>query len=563
MTSSQVYYRKWRPQTLSDLVGQEPVARTIRQAINRGRIAHAYLFCGPRGTGKTSTARILSKAVNCLDPQEGEPCNTCRMCVAVNEGRAMDLVEIDAASNRGIDEIRNIREKVNYAPVEATHKVYVLDEAHMLTDAAADALLKTLEEPPSHVIFILATTEPHRLSSTIISRCQRFDFRRIAPAAMVERLAEICQAEGIEVEPVALGAITKQATGSLRDAENLLEQAVTSFGSPLTLQQVNLLLGLTADERVHDLVGHILRGQVADSLTLLNTIASEGSDIKQLHRQMVDELRDVLLIKSGAKDMVSQPQETVERQAALAEDVTQEALLRALRTLGQINFRQEVPNTLPIELAIIECSRRVATEPRAEVKAASPKQSSPVQPQAAQATPPQQKRPDTVSEAPSRTAGQPPSPTDAPPNPLEVASPESTPAPSQAHPQPSGDIDIRLDQQWPAIVRTLSRYKGRRFNIGALLRACQHHSLEGNILQLEFSHRSHMERMVEEMENPESKRTFISTVASALGLTEPLELSFRSPNGQEGRNQARQSPLVQAALGMGGKILEETKEQSQ
>ena len=562
MTSSQVYYRKWRPQTLSDLVGQEPVARTVRQAINRGRIAHAYLFCGPRGTGKTSTARILSKAVNCLDPQEGEPCNTCRMCVAVNEGRAMDLVEIDAASNRGIDEIRNIREKVNYAPVEATHKVYVLDEAHMLTDAAADALLKTLEEPPSHVIFILATTEPHRLSSTIISRCQRFDFRRIAPAAMVERLAEICQAEGIEVEPVALGAITKQATGSLRDAENLLEQAVTSFGSPLTLQQVNLLLGLTADERVRDLVGHILRGQVADSLTLLNTIASEGSDIKQLHRQMVDELRDVLLIKSGAKDLVAQPQEIVERQAALTEGVTQEALLQALRTLGQINFRQEVPNTLPIELAIIECSRQT-TEPLAEVKAASPKQSSPVQPQAAQATPPQQKRPDTVSEAPSRTAGQPPSPTDAPPNPLEVASPESTPAPSQVHPQPSGDIDIRLDQQWPAIVRTLSRYKGRRFNIGALLRACQHHSLEGNILQLEFSHRSHMERMVEEMENPESKRTFISTVASALGLTEPLELSFRSPNGQEGRNQARQSPLVQAALGMGGKILEETKEQSQ
>ncbi len=560
MTSSQVYYRKWRPQTLSDLVGQEPVARTIKQAINRDRIAHAYLFCGPRGTGKTSTARILSKAVNCLEPQEGEPCNTCRMCTSVNEGRAMDLVEIDAASNRGIDEIRNIRDKVNYAPVEATYKVYVLDEAHMLTDAAADALLKTLEEPPSHVIFILATTEPHRLSSTIISRCQRFDFRRIAPAAMVERLAQICQAEGIEVEPAALSAITRQAAGSLRDAENLLEQAVTSFGSPLTLQQVNLLLGLTADERVRDLVGHILQGQVADSLTLLNTIASEGSDLKQLHRQMVDELRDMLLIKSGAKDLVAQPQETVERQAALTEGVTQEALLRALRTLGQINFRQEVPNTLPLELAIIECSRQVAAEPSAEVKAAPPKRSSPVRPQAAQATPSRQKRPDTASEAPYV---QPPSPTDAPPDPLEVASPESTPASSQAQPAPTGDVDARLDQQWPAIVRTLSRYKGRRFNIGALLRACQHHSLEGNTLQLEFSHRSHMERMLDEMENPESKRTFISTVTSAIGLTEPLELSFRSPNGQESRNQARQSPLVQAALGMGGKILEETKEQSQ
>ncbi len=560
MTSSQVYYRKWRPQTLADLVGQEPVARTIKQAITRGRIAHAYLFCGPRGTGKTSTARILSKAVNCLNLQEGEPCNTCRMCAAVNEGRALDLVEIDAASNRGIDEIRNIRDKVNYAPVEAARKVYVLDEAHMLTDAAADALLKTLEEPPSHVIFILATTEPHRLSSTIISRCQRFDFRRIAPAAMVERLAQICQAEGIEAEPAALSAIARQAAGSLRDAENLLEQAVTSFGNPLTLQQVNLLLGLTADERVRDLVGHILLGQVADSLTLLNTIASEGSDLKQLHRQMVDELRDMLLIKSGVADMVAQPQETVERQAALTGDVTQEALLRALRTLGQINFRQEVPNTLPIELAIIECSQQVAMEPRADVKAASPKQSSPVQPQAAQTTPAQRKRPDTLSEAPSGTAGQYPSHTDGSSNPLEGASSEAKPAPSQAHPTPSGDIGARLEQQWPAIVKTLSRYKGRRFNIGALLRGCQHHSLEGNTLQLEFSHRSHMERMLDEMENPESKRTLVSTVSSALGLTEPLELSFQSPNGQEGRNQARQSPLVQAALGMGGKILEETKE---
>ena len=560
MTSSQVYYRKWRPQTLTDLVGQEPVARTIRQAINRGRIAHAYLFCGPRGTGKTSTARILSKAVNCLDPQEGEPCNNCRMCVAVNEGRAMDLVEIDAASNRGIDEIRNIRDKVNYAPVEATHKVYVLDEAHMLTDAAADALIKTLEEPPSHVIFILATTEPHRLASTIISRCQRFDFRHIAPAATVERLAQICQAEGIEAEPAALSAITRQAAGSLRDAENLLEQAVTSFGSPLTLQQVNLLLGLTADERVRDLVAHILRGEVADSLTLLNTIASEGSDLKQLHRQMVDELRNMLLIKSGAKDMVAQPPEIVERQAELTGDVTQEALLQALRTLGQINFRQEVPNTLPIELAIIECSRQVATEPRVDFKAASPKQSSPLQPQVAQTTPSQPNLPDALSEAPPATAAQRPPPADAPPASSEEPSSEAMPAPPPAHPMPTGDMDTRLDQQWPAIVKTLSRYKGRRFNIGALLRACQNHSMEGNTLQLEFSHRSHMERMMEEMENPESKRTFISTVSSALGLTEPLEFSFRSPNGQEGRNQARQSPLVQAALGMGGKILEETKE---
>ncbi|MEE8619341.1 MAG: DNA polymerase III subunit gamma/tau, partial [Dehalococcoidales bacterium] len=181
----QVFYRKWRPQTLAEVVGQEPVTQTLRNALNSGRVSHAYLFYGPRGTGKTSTGRILAKAVNCLTNGKGEPCNTCPMCQAVTEGRALDVIEIDAASNRGIDEIRELRERVNYAPNQARYKVYIIDEVHMLTKEASNALLKTLEEPPSHVIFILATTEVHKVLPTILSRCQRFDFRRISQSDMV------------------------------------------------------------------------------------------------------------------------------------------------------------------------------------------------------------------------------------------------------------------------------------------------------------------------------------------------------------------------------------------
>ena len=215
--SSQVLYRKWRPQTLSEVVGQEHVTKTLLNALKTGKVAHAYLFCGPRGTGKTSTGRILAKAVNCQKGGKGEPCNACSMCQSITEGRAMDVIEIDAASNRGIDEIRELRERVRFSPGEARFKVYIIDEVHMLTDAAANALLKTLEEPPPHAIFILATTETHKVPLTILSRCQRFDFRRIPQAAMTKRLAEVCKSEGIQIEEAALNQI-----GKVQDAQRLL-----------------------------------------------------------------------------------------------------------------------------------------------------------------------------------------------------------------------------------------------------------------------------------------------------------------------------------------------------
>ncbi|MEA3253543.1 MAG: DNA polymerase III subunit gamma/tau, partial [Chloroflexota bacterium] len=221
--SSQVLYRKWRPQALSEVVGQEPVTETLRHAVESGKIGHAYLFCGPRGTGKTSTGRILAKAVNCPNQKEGEPCNNCDMCRSITEGRALDVIEIDAASNRGIDEVRSLREKANYAPGPARYKVYIVDEVHMLTEAASNALLKTLEEPPGHVIFILATTEPHKVIATIVSRCQRFNFRRLSQTAVTGKLELICQKEGVRIEAESLRLIARAATGSLRDAENILQ----------------------------------------------------------------------------------------------------------------------------------------------------------------------------------------------------------------------------------------------------------------------------------------------------------------------------------------------------
>ncbi|GAI70863.1 unnamed protein product, partial [marine sediment metagenome] len=235
--ASQVFYRKWRPQTLAEVVGQEQVTQTLLNALNNGRVSHAYLFCGPRGTGKTSTGRILAKAVNCLTNGKGEPCNTCPMCQAITEGRALDMIEIDAASNRGIDDIRGLRERVNYAPNQARYKVYIIDEVHMLTKEASNALLKTLEEPPPHVIFVLATTEAHKIIPTILSRCQRFDFRRISQTDVISKLTRICNTEGINMEPEALQLIAKAATGSLRDAENLLEQLTTYYGSDVGLNQ--------------------------------------------------------------------------------------------------------------------------------------------------------------------------------------------------------------------------------------------------------------------------------------------------------------------------------------
>lgn len=294
-------YRKYRPQTFSHLVGQEHINRTLLNALKLDRVSHAYLFTGPRGTGKTSTARLMAKAINCLNPKDNEPCNTCEICLEINEGRLIDLIEIDAASNRGIDEIRELRDKINFAPSRARSKVYIIDEVHMLTKEAFNAILKTLEEPPSHVYFILATTEAHKIPETILSRCQRFDFKRIDDSVLSARLKYIAGEEGIEAEEKALDLISHHAEGGMRDGIGLLEQLSTD--KKLTYDHVCEVLGVSGIASMEKLFGFLRAGDTATALKEIADLHKEGFDLLFFNKRFLEYLRKAMLKAVDANDI--------------------------------------------------------------------------------------------------------------------------------------------------------------------------------------------------------------------------------------------------------------------
>jgi DNA polymerase-3 subunit gamma/tau len=349
---AEVLYRKWRPQRFADVAGQEPITRTLRNAVAAGKVSHAYLFSGPRGTGKTTTARIFAKAVNCASPEDGEPCGRCPSCVDFAEGRAMDLIELDAASNRGIDEVRGIREKANYAPAIGPHKLYLIDEVHMLTEPAFNALLKTLEEPPAHVIFVLATTELQKVPATILSRCQRFDFRRIPVSAMADRLEVVCAGEGITCPREGLEEIARLATGSARDAINLLEQLVDYRGRTLTMADVRAVLDLSGDERAQELAAHALHGRLAEGLETIAAVRDDGVDLRRFQRDVVAALRELLLLKSGVERRSRWSAPELDAMRAVIADVPVERIVAALRAFGEADLRADPLSPLPLELAL-------------------------------------------------------------------------------------------------------------------------------------------------------------------------------------------------------------------
>jgi DNA polymerase-3 subunit gamma/tau len=290
-------YRSWRPQTFGDVVGQDHIIQTLQNSLSEGRLNHAYLFSGPRGTGKTTAAKLLAKAVNCLNGPTPEPCNTCDSCRRISEGAVMDVIELDAASNNGVDEIRDIRDKVKYAPTEVRYKVYIIDEVHMLTIGAFNALLKTLEEPPAHVIFILATTEPHKLPVTIVSRCQRYDFRRVSLEAQLGRLHLICTKEGIQADEQALKHIARLSDGGMRDALSLLDQIVAYTGTTFVYADVIAITGSIAIEQFQEMAEALQRNELGLVLDQIELLMQEGKSVEKCLESFIHFYRDILMVK--------------------------------------------------------------------------------------------------------------------------------------------------------------------------------------------------------------------------------------------------------------------------
>jgi DNA polymerase III subunit gamma/tau len=330
--SYEVFARKYRPQTFDDIVGQTHVTRTLKNAVEQNRLAHAYLFVGPRGTGKTSTARILAKALNCIHGPTVTPCGKCDNCREIAGGNSLDVIELDAASNRGIDDVRELRDNVRYAPAKGRFKIYIIDEVHMLTKEAANALLKTLEEPPKHVIFSLATTEPEKLPITILSRCQRFDLHRIATNLIAQQLQSIATKEKLILEAAAAHAIARGAEGGMRDAESMLDQLVAFCGEKIKEADVLNVFGFTSQQMVADFVGRILRGETADALALLHEQCEAGKDMMKLMSDTIAYLRDLLVFK--VKPDALSDEASAETRATFAE---QAPLLETDRVLELID----------------------------------------------------------------------------------------------------------------------------------------------------------------------------------------------------------------------------------
>ncbi len=460
----QALYRRYRPRDFDSLVGQEHITTTLRQALRQGRIGHAYLFTGPRGTGKTSSARILAKAVNCLAPDvAARPDNTCSICQAVNEGRLLDLIEIDAASNTGVDDIRELRDRVAFAPTEARYKVYVIDEVHMLSTSAFNALLKTLEEPPPHVIFILATTEPHKIPATIISRCQRYDFHRLSSRLIAEHLATIAAREGLVVTPEALAIIARSATGSMRDAISLLDQ-ITAYGHrEIDAELVRNVLGMVSGAAVSRLVEAMADGDPGRLLVLLHELIAQGVDLAQLVNQVIEHLRHLLLLHVGRDPaLLDLPDAVMEDLQSQARRFQAPQLLHAIRALNEAALALKTPlaGYLPVELALLDAVGLGAISlPAGAVSGPVPASASPSVP---------------------------------------AASPGSRPAPAPSHfaesatGEPSPAVTTDLSSLWGNIVTAMRRHSPR---LQAILRSGVPVALNDDTLVVGFQHEFHREQI--------------------------------------------------------------------
>lgn len=565
--AQEVLYRKWRPRRFADVAGQDPVTTTMRNAVAAGTPAHAYLFCGPRGTGKTTTARILAKAVNCAGPQAGEPCEQCPSCVSYNEGRAIDLIELDAASNRGIDEIRGLREGTGYAPAAGRYKVYLIDEVHMLTDAAFNALLKTLEEPPPHVIFVLATTEAHRIPATILSRCQRFDLRRISMAAMVQRLETVGAGEGLTVAPGGYGLIARQATGSLRDAVNLLDQLVAFHGVTLTLEDVRAGLGLVVDDRAAGLARAAVTRDLAAGLSLLAGARDDGVEVRAFLRETVAVLRSLLMFKAGAGDRLGLADAQADEIDAIARHASVGDIVAALEALSAIDFAGDAYDSLPAEIAFAALCTGISNAPAAVTP---PAPAAPVRP-----APPPRATPSPApvsGGAPARPAARPaaartPSkaPAAAPSRPAPPEAPPPAAAPAAAAPArefaPTGGGEAtpdlaRLRERWDAVQAAMRGYSRP---VGALFAIAYPKSADADQVEVGLPFQQQVDK-ARGQDGGKVLQALAGAVAEALGHPVQVGVVLWAELGNTGHvpsARPARSHLVEEALKQGAEPISE------
>jgi DNA polymerase III subunit gamma/tau len=551
---TQALYRKWRPQTWEDVVGQEHIIRTLRQAVAGDRVAHAYLFSGSRGTGKTSTARILAKAVNCTAPDPAaRPCNACARCLAVNQGAYLDLIEIDAASNTSVEDVRDLRERVNFSPSDGRFKVYIIDEVHMLSTAAFNALLKTLEEPPAHALFILATTEAHKIPATVVSRCQRHEFRRLSLQEMVGQLEEVARAEGWQAEPQALEAVARQATGSMRDAVSLLDQ-LGALGETITLRRALEMLGSAGGEAVQALVACIAGGETARGLQLIHRAVDGGADARQFARQVVDYLRGVMLAGAGDADLIEATPEARAAMQSLAEQLPASAIPRAIRAFSQAaaDNRSGWRPQLPLELALLDSTLPTADEPAPRPAGGGSYRAADSRPSPTPAG--AGKKPAGAAPAPGEDAR------------IEVAATPSVPAPVEARASENGGTTpqetvtgapgpgavLTLAQVREGWERVLAGIRTRDNRTCALFAGAQLQAMDGEVLVLGFA----SELIARKASRPETVTLMQGVFAEVLGRPLRIRCGAVKSRGGSGHSYASGGMVDTAANELGAQIID-------